>query len=257
MGHWRSGVPGAVCGLHPPGKLPTAPLAGLVPSLTSSAGRSFPSLDQGVGLTPSPVKLSGITVQCVHGLASAPGQATPPPVTSASHDLSGTHRSPPGSPISWAHRRSRGPSHPSTGAAAGPPQLRGRAATSLLQCPTGARCRVRRPAPAQSRAAPASSSSAALLPNGAYLLLGPRRPPRHLRCSGETRPESPAVLGPSAPVPRRPSAQREAAASAARTGRRSPPRRPCRVPSPAFSGAATGARQHPGSAPSPAPPYGP
>ncbi|KAJ1212732.1 hypothetical protein NDU88_000381 [Pleurodeles waltl] len=44
-------------------------------------------------------------------------------------------------------------------------------------------------------------------------LIGPLGPNRHLRRSGETRLESPAVLGPAAPEPPRSAAQREASIS--------------------------------------------
>ncbi|KAJ1131875.1 hypothetical protein NDU88_010206 [Pleurodeles waltl] len=43
--------------------------------------------------------------------------------------------------------------------------------------------------------------------------IGPPGPNQHLRHSGETRLESPAVLGPTAPEPLRPAAQREATIS--------------------------------------------
>ncbi|KAJ1141521.1 hypothetical protein NDU88_007851 [Pleurodeles waltl] len=92
----------------------------------------------------------------------------------------------------------------------------------MPHCPARARRRVRGPAPARTGAAPASSSSAALPLHGAGPSRAPGPPPQHLRRSGETRLRSPAALGPSALVPRRPSAQLKPVASATETGHWSP-----------------------------------
>ncbi|KAJ1090514.1 hypothetical protein NDU88_003646 [Pleurodeles waltl] len=70
-------------------------------------------------------------------------------------------------------------------------------------------------------------------------------PHRHLRCGGETRPESPSVFGPSAPEPRPLAAQLEAAASAARPGPQPSHSRPGQVHTSVPSGVAAGARSRP------------
>ncbi|KAJ1146219.1 hypothetical protein NDU88_012499 [Pleurodeles waltl] len=76
--------------------------------------------------------------------------------------------------------------------------------------------------------------------------LGPSGPHRHPRCGGETRPESPAVFGPSALKPRQSSAQRKAAAPAARPGLRPLSSRPGQFRPSALSGVAMGGPTTPG-----------
>ncbi|KAJ1113844.1 hypothetical protein NDU88_002085 [Pleurodeles waltl] len=87
--------------------------------------------------------------------------------------------------------------------------------------------------------------------------LVPPGPRRHPRCSGETRPEPPAVFGLSALKPRQSAAQRKAAASAARPGLRPLSSRPGQFRPSALSGVTTGARPRLVTAVSVTPPRGP
>ncbi|KAJ1120133.1 hypothetical protein NDU88_008308 [Pleurodeles waltl] len=109
-------------------------------------------------------------------ILTSPGAPSTVLLTQGSLAFRGTRGGPWSSPARrTAHRFPCG-ARPLTHQPSSTAAAAGHAATSLLQCPAGARCRVRGPAPAQSRTAPASSSSAALPPDGAYLLPGPWAP---------------------------------------------------------------------------------